>query len=163
MIDGQTAHCAAWPAAHDFEIAFSHASQTARPPMPLNPADWSLRVFDVDASCRYFERSLGLITHSRTGVPPHRAELRRDALNLTLIGVRGPGHRDDDLEQHHLRAILIEADTEDALRALFEHAGAHGARMRQPLQTRPWGVLTFVMKDLDGNLLLCSAPLDEVG
>ena len=120
-----------------------------------------LYVHDVEASCAWLERALGFEVQQREGSPvPHLATVSRDALQLTLQWLRNPMLGRDEREQQDLNAVNIELDSLAELQTLFDHASTHGARIRRPIESRPWGVWTFVMRDLDNNLFLVTAPRD---
>jgi len=44
--------------------------------------------------------------------------------------------------------------TADEVKQLFLELQSAGLAFHQPLERQPWGALNFVVKDLDGNLLL---------
>ncbi|MFN7287500.1 MAG: VOC family protein [Burkholderiales bacterium] len=117
-----------------------------------------LDVHDVGSSVDWFRHTLGFTLHSCTGEPPHYAEIRRDAVRIALHGLRGPVLADDSRAHQGVKAASIEVDRLDILRELYERARITGAFISRRIEARPWGVWAFVMRDLDGNLLMLSAP-----
>ncbi len=65
---------------------------------------------------------------------------------------------DEGRERQEQRAASIEVDHLDTLRELYERARITGAFISRKIEAKPWGAWVFVMRDLDGNLLLISAP-----
>lgn len=129
--------------------------------MAFKPGSARLYVHDVEASCAWLARTLGFETQQREGSPvPHVATVARDGMQLTLRWLRNPALGRDEREQQDLNAVNIELDSLAELQTLFDHASTHGARIRRPIESRPWGVWTFVMRDLDNNLFLVTAPRD---
>jgi uncharacterized glyoxalase superfamily protein PhnB len=48
--------------------------------------------------------------------------------------------------------------TPDEIKMLFLEFQSAGAAFHQTLKRQPWGARNFVLKDLDGNLLLFAGP-----
>jgi uncharacterized glyoxalase superfamily protein PhnB len=48
----------------------------------------------------------------------------------------------------------------DEIKQLFLSYQAAGVRFHQTLKKEPWGARTFVVSDLDGNLILFAGPAD---
>ena len=46
------------------------------------------------------------------------------------------------------------------MNALFLEFQAAGVAFFQTLKRQPWGALNFIVKDLDGNLLLFAGPAE---
>lgn len=129
--------------------------------MPLVSSATHLYVFDIERSCALYERALGFRTVVCEGVPPHYAELERDAVRIALRCVKSPIYARDDREQQELLAVSIETESLEQLQAIYDHALRHGGRIRRPIEARAWGAWIFIMRDLDGNMLLFSAPRRE--
>jgi uncharacterized glyoxalase superfamily protein PhnB len=117
-----------------------------------------LYVQDVSASIDWFRHTLGFSLEACAGEPPDYAEVRRDATRITLRCVSGPVFHGDGRERQELMAASIEVDHLDTLRELYERARITGAFISRKIEAKPWGAWVFVMRDLDGNLLLISAP-----
>lgn len=129
--------------------------------MPLPPMAAHLYVQDVAASIDWFRHTLGFTLEVCAGEPPYAAEVRRDAARIALRSVSGPVLHGDVLARQELTAASIEVDHLDTLRDLYERARITGAFISRKIEAKPWGAWVFVMRDLDGNLLLISAPQTE--
>jgi catechol 2,3-dioxygenase-like lactoylglutathione lyase family enzyme len=123
------------------------------PRLPAAATQWrafaQLFVRDVEASLAWYRDVLTFEVEYAYGSPPFYGQVRRDgvAFNLrhtdTSPWVAGPD--DDDL-----LALRIEVDD---VKALFLDVRDRGAALHQPLRTEPWGQLTFIVRDPDGNLI----------
>jgi uncharacterized glyoxalase superfamily protein PhnB len=49
-------------------------------------------------------------------------------------------------------------DTHEELKQLYLEFQAAGVTFFQTLRKEPWGASTFIVRDLDGNLLLFAGP-----
>jgi uncharacterized glyoxalase superfamily protein PhnB len=118
-------------------------------------AEPQLFVADIAAACEFYDRKLGFSQAFSWGEPPLYAQVFRDRARLNLRRLDKPafvaGLRD--------RAQLLSASiTLDNAKALFLEYQAAGAIFAQTLRTEPWGACTFVVRDLDGNLILFAGP-----
>jgi len=117
-----------------------------------------LFVADVAASVAYFTKTLGFDLVFLYGAPPYYARVRRGAGHLNLkqtdAPVIDPGTRD----RESLLSADFSLDDPESLTRLFREFQAADAPFHQSLRREPWGALTFIVKDPDGNLLLFAAP-----
>ena len=117
----------------------------------LTAAEPQLYVRDVIASTEFFSRMLGFSVAFIYGEPPFYGQVVRDGARLNLRQVDdpvvNPARRDS--EQWLAASITLE----DAKPLFLEYQQA-GVEFVQPLRTEPWGARTFIVRDLDGNLLL---------
>jgi uncharacterized glyoxalase superfamily protein PhnB len=67
-----------------------------------------------------------------------------------------PGLRD---REELLSAALIVATAEE-IKQLFLEFQAAGVTFFQTLKQQPWGARNFIIRDLDGNLLLFAGPAE---
>jgi catechol 2,3-dioxygenase-like lactoylglutathione lyase family enzyme len=117
-----------------------------------------LFVADIKASCDFFTQKLGFSVVFVHGEPPFYAQVKRDygVLNLRHMDrpVVDPALRD--------RESLLSADmgvnTHEEIKQLFLEFQAKGVTFFQTLRKQPWGAKNFIVKDLDGNLLLFAGP-----
>lgn len=117
-----------------------------------------LFVADIKASCDFFTKQLGFSIVFVYGEPPFYAQVKRDRglLNLKCMdrAVLDPALRD--------RESLLSADlgvnTRKEIKQLFLEFQAKGVAFFQTLRKEPWGAMTFIVKDPDGNLLLFAGP-----
>jgi uncharacterized glyoxalase superfamily protein PhnB len=117
-----------------------------------------LQVSDVAASIDWFRHTLGFTLDACAGELPYSANIRRDATRISLRCMSGLAVNDEGRERQEQRAASIEVDHLDTLRELYERARITGAFISRKIEAKPWGAWVFVMRDLDGNLLLISAP-----
>jgi len=126
--------------------------------MTLTSIAAHLYVQYVRASIDWFRHSLGFTLEACVGEPPYYAEVRRDAARIALRCVTGPVFNGDVRDRQELMAASIEVDHLETLKELYERARLTGAFISRKIEAKPWGAWVFVMRDLDGNLLLLSAP-----
>ena len=122
--------------------------------MALITAEPQLFTADLDAALGYYTGRLGFTPAFAHGEPPFYAQVVRDGARLNLrLAARGalPGPR--AVEPDALSATIAADDVE----ALFEEFERAGAAFYRPLRTEPWGARTFIVEDLDGNLILFAA------
>ena len=120
----------------------------ARP--TLLAAHPQLFVADIEATCRYFEATLGFSTVFTHGAPPFYGQVARDGARLNLRCIAAPVIATDLREREVLLSAYIPVDDVGSLYAEFQ---ASGADFKQPLRTMPWGLREFVVRDPDGNLI----------
>lgn len=127
------------------------------PPFLMN-VEAQLFVADVKASCDYFATKLGFEIGFTYGEPPFYGQVRRDNALLNLRLVCEPVYVGDIREREQLLAASMTVDSTAELKQLFEQYQAAGVDFFQPLKREPWGGLTFIVRDPDGNLLLFAGP-----
>src|SRR5215469_18578118 len=117
----------------------------------LTAAEPQLYVRDIAASCEFYSRMLGFSVAFIYGEPPSYAQVVRDRARLNLRHVDDPVidpvRRD---REELLAASITMADAEP----LFREYQQAGVDFVQPLETAPWGARTFIVRDVDGNLIL---------
>jgi catechol 2,3-dioxygenase-like lactoylglutathione lyase family enzyme len=117
-----------------------------------------LFVSDLQASCDFFTQKLGFSIVFVYGEPPFYAQVRRGRGLLNLK------HMDEPVIDPRLRdrEVLLSADmgldTSEEIETLFREFQSAGVAFFQTLRKEPWGALTFIVKDPDGNLLLFAGP-----
>ena len=113
-----------------------------------------LFVSDIVASCDFFTRVLGFGVEFVYGEPPFYAQVIRDGASLALR------HVDRDVMDKigaamkadiGMLAASISVDDVETLHREFQAASVN---FHQALRTEPWGARAFIVRDLDGNLLL---------
>ena len=111
-----------------------------------------LFVSDVEAACAFYVQKLGFKVALSYGEPPFWAQVARDGGRLNLRMVCGPvfdrGFR--SREPDAVSATLTLDDT----KPLFLEFQKAGVVFHQALRTEPWGARTFIVEDLDRNLIL---------
>jgi catechol 2,3-dioxygenase-like lactoylglutathione lyase family enzyme len=112
-------------------------------------------VRDVARSTAWYRDLLGFEVDYSYGAPPFYAQLRRSEAVFNLRGtgsspwVNLPG-------EEELLAVRVEVDD---VKALFLEVRDKGATIHRSLRTEPWDQVTFVVCDLDGNLISFGSPM----
>jgi catechol 2,3-dioxygenase-like lactoylglutathione lyase family enzyme len=117
----------------------------------LLAAEPQLFVTDVAASCDFYGKKLGFTVAFIHGEPPFYAQVFRDGASLNLRHLDKPAINPDLRAREHLLSASIPVDEADPLFREFQTAGVS---FHQALKTEPWGARTFIVRDLDGNLIL---------
>lgn len=128
-------------------------TQTAKP--VITAAEPQLFVSEINAACEFFTRKLGFTVAFTYGEPPYYAQVARDVARINLRCVAAPLR---DREQ--LLAASLTVATAAEIKALFLEYQAAGVDFFQTLRREPWGARDFIVKDLDGNLLLFAGPAE---
>jgi len=116
----------------------------------LLSAEPQLFVSDLAAACAFYS-TLGFAQAFVWGDPPFYAQVYRDGARLNLRHLDQPAF---DPAVHDREQLLSASITVDDAQALYLEYQAAGAAFAQTLKTEPWGALTFVLRDPDGNLIL---------
>ncbi len=119
-----------------------------------------LLVADINASCDFFTGKLGFSIVFIYGEPPFYAQVKRDRGLLNLKSVDYPVIDPQLRDRESLLSSDMGVDTRDEIERLFREFEAAGVIFYQPLRREPWGAMTFIVKDPDGNLLLFAGPAD---
>jgi uncharacterized glyoxalase superfamily protein PhnB len=61
-------------------------------------------------------------------------------------------------DRESLLSADMGVDTHEELKQLYLEFQAAGVTFFQTLRKEPWGASTFIVRDLDGNLLLFAGP-----
>ena len=121
-----------------------------------------LFVVDIAASCAYFVRVLGFEVVFTYGEPPFYAQVKRDAARVNLKAMDVPVFVGDIRERESLLSADFGLATAAEIEQLYAEVTAAGAVFHQVLRREPWDALTFIVRDLDGNLLLFAALSGEI-
>lgn len=131
-----------------------------RPKAVISATAAQLFVSDIETSCDFFMQKLGFSIVFVYGKPPFYAQVKRDRglLNLKSVDYSfvDPQLRD---RESSLSADM-GVDTHEEIEQLFLEFQAAGVTFFQTLRQEPWGAMTFIVKDPDGNLLLFAGPAD---
>jgi hypothetical protein len=126
----------------------------------LLAAEPQLFVTDINASCTFFMHKLSFSVVFTYGEPPYYAQVKRDGAAFNLRRVEGVAIDPDlrDREELLSASIIVASAAEiTELAADFQQAGVSFA---QALSKKPWGALDFIIRDIDGNLLLFAGPAE---
>ena len=136
------------------------AEQTGRYPR-LKGTEAQLFIADMRASCEFYTGKLGFTVAFVYGDPPYYGQVFRGHARLNLRVVGEPVFAGDIREREGLLSASLTLASAEEIRQLFLSYQAAGVRFRQPLKTEPWGAITFVVQDPDGNLILFAGPADS--
>jgi catechol 2,3-dioxygenase-like lactoylglutathione lyase family enzyme len=124
----------------------------------ISAAEPQLFVADIKASCDFFTGKLGFAVVFSHGEPPFYAQVRRDGARLNLRCVEksviDAGLRD----REQLLSASLTVATAEEIGALFLELQNAGVMFFQSLKSEPWGARDFIVRDIDGNLLLFAGP-----
>ena len=135
------------------------AGQTATKPI-ITATVAQLFVDDIKASCDFFVDKLGFKIVVLYGEPPFYALLKRDRGLICLRHVDRPVIDPELRDRESLLSSDMGVDTAQEIKQLYLEFQAKGVTFAQPLRKEPWGARTFIVKDLDGNLLLFAGPAE---
>jgi catechol 2,3-dioxygenase-like lactoylglutathione lyase family enzyme len=119
-----------------------------------------LFVSDIKASCEFFTQKLGYATVFVYGEPPFYAQVKRDGGLLDLKCMDQPVIDPALRDRESLLSADMGVETDEEIKQLFLEFQAKGATFFQTLRKEPWGAMTFIVKDPDGNLLLFAGPAE---
>jgi catechol 2,3-dioxygenase-like lactoylglutathione lyase family enzyme len=124
----------------------------------LTVAEPQLFVADIKAACDFFTAKLGFAVEFTYGEPPYYAQVKRDAARLNLRCVKQPVIDPALRDREELLAASLTVATAAEIEQLAEEFAAAGVAFFQALKHEPWGALDFIVRDVDGNLLLFAGP-----
>jgi catechol 2,3-dioxygenase-like lactoylglutathione lyase family enzyme len=135
------------------------AAETTTTQKPvLSATEAQLYVRDIQASSAFFTAKLGFEIAFVYGDPPFYGQVRRDNARLNLRVVHEPVFAGDVREREQLLSASITVGTLDEIRQLFGDFEVAEVPFQQTLKEEPWGAMTFVVVDPDGNLILFAGP-----
>lgn len=112
---------------------------------------------NMERAARFYREQLGFEVRFLFGDPPVYAQFSRDAVRLNMRLVQAPVLDREAAERGELLAAYLEVDDVEGL--YREYAG-RAVDFCRPLETKPWGLTGFIVRDPDGNLLNFSEPAD---
>lgn len=112
---------------------------------------------DMDRAARFYREQLGFEVRFLFGDPPVYAQFTRDAAKLNVRLVTAPVLDREAAERGELLAAYLEVEDVEAL--YQEYAGME-VDFYLRLETKPWGLMVFIVRDPDGNLLNFAEPAD---
>ena len=128
------------------------------PASVLRGIEAQLFVTDLAAACEFYVARLGFTLAFTYGEPAFYGQVKRDHAALNLRRVDEPVFAGDIREREHLLSASIRLASSSGLRQLFLEYQAAGVEFHQPLRQEPWGARTFIVRDIEGNLLLFAGP-----
>ena len=138
---------------HDVEALIRQQAAVADPDRITMSmaAEPQLFVADLERACRFYVGRLGFEVAFSYGEPPFYAQIARGGWRMNLRAVRGPVF-DSGFREREADALSATLTLGDA-RPIFDEWQAAGVDFHQPLRAEPWGALTFIVRDPDGNLI----------
>ena len=131
------------------------------PPQPaLIAAVPQLFVSDIAASCAYFTDRLGFTLEFVYGEPPFYAQVTRGGAQVALRHVDRPVLDKIAVAMKADVDMLAASISVDDVQALYREFQTAGVTFHQELRKEEWGARTFIVRDLDGNLLLFAGSAD---
>lgn len=137
----------------------NHAEKTFTKAV-ITAAEPQLFVADIKASCDFFTAKLGFAVAFSYGEPPFYAQVKRDGAALDLRCVERPAIDPDLRDREQLLSAALTVATADEIKQLFLEFQAAGVSFFQTLKREPWGAKNFIIRDIDGNLLLFAGPAE---
>jgi len=119
-----------------------------------------LYVRDLQASTNFFAAKLGFKIDFVYGHPPFYGQVSRDNARLALRSMDEIFFAEDIRQREDLLSASVTLASAGEIKQLFLAYQAADVPLAQPLREEPWGALTFIVKDLDGNLILFAGPAD---
>jgi catechol 2,3-dioxygenase-like lactoylglutathione lyase family enzyme len=137
----------------------NHAEKTSAKAV-ITGAEPQLFVADIKTSCDFFTGKLGFATAFSYGEPPFYAQVTRDGAALDLRCVERPAIDPDLRDREQLLSAALTVATADEIKRLFLEFQAAGVTFVQTLKREPWGAKNFIIRDVDGNLILFAGPAE---
>lgn len=147
------------------ERGFDHWNELVAAPIvlprrsPVPEVGWrsyaQVFVRDIARSTAWYCNVLGFEIDYSYGDPPFYAQISRDAVAFNLRRTNSSPWVTDPVEDE-LLAARVEVDD---VKSLFLEFRDNGATLHRGLRTEPWGQVTFVISDLDGNLVSFGSPM----
>jgi uncharacterized glyoxalase superfamily protein PhnB len=149
-----------WQALKTGPATMSDHAETVSTRAVIDGAEPQLFVADIESSCEFFTRKLGVAIAFTYGEPPFYAQVKRDVACVNLRCVEQPVIDAELRDREQLLSASLTVATSDEIKALFLEFQAAGVTFLQTLKREPWGARDFIVKDPDGNLLLFAGPAE---
>jgi len=147
-----------WQALKAGVQTMSDTVPAAMAPPTLTSIEAELFVADIAKSCAFFTEKLGFTVVFTYGEPPFYGQVRRDVARINLRMVCEPVYVGDIREREDLLGCSMTVASAAEMKQLYLQYQEAGVSFYQPLKQEPWGARTFIVRDLDGNLLLFGGP-----
>ena len=135
------------------------ASATTGPGTPsLHVAQPQAFTSDFERAVRFYRDRLGFRVEFQYGDPPFYGLVSRGEARLNLRHVDDPVFDDGQRTSEDLLTATIAVD---GVKALFREYREREVEMHQNLKREEWGLLGFIVRDPDGNLLAFHAPTPD--
>ena len=111
-----------------------------------------LQVSDLSRSIAFYCDILGFTKEFDYGDPPYYAGVRKDDVVFHLC------RSEANAERCGMGSVYVFCDEVDAY---HDRIKARGAEVTSPLNTYPYGMRDFQIRDTDGNLIGFGCPVGE--
>lgn len=159
LLLAREAGCESWAEYKSGVVEMPQATAGIDRSVPTTPvlteAEPQLFVSDISAATAFFEDKLGFSVVFTHGDPAFYGQVRRDHVRLNLRSVSEPVFHGTIREDDQLLSAVI---TVENVKALYSEYVAADVEFQQTLRRQPWGAQQFVVRDLDGNLILFGGP-----
>ena len=118
-------------------------------------------VADVERACDFYRDKLGFGVAFVYGDPPFYGQVFRDRARINLRLVEEAVFVEEVRRREGLLSASITLGTAREVDELYRSYEAAGVSFQQGLKDEAWGARTFVVSDLDGNLILFAGALGE--
>jgi catechol 2,3-dioxygenase-like lactoylglutathione lyase family enzyme len=126
----------------------------------LSSTEAMIYVSDFERARDFYVSKLGFSVEFAYGDPPFYGLVKRERARLCLRLVCEPVFVGDIREREQLLSATFTVDTAAEIKELFRDFQASGVDFFQKLKTEPWGARNFIVRDVDGNLVLFAGPGD---
>ena len=138
----------------------SDSKQQLNQPPVLTAAEPQLFVANFEKSCAFYISLLGFQVAFAYGDPPFYGQVVRGSARLNLRSVCEPVFAGDIRKREGLLSASITLATSSEVKQLFLEYQTAGVSFHQTLKKEPWGARTFIVSDIDENLILFAGPSD---
>jgi uncharacterized glyoxalase superfamily protein PhnB len=149
-----------WQALKTGLMTMSDQAETTSTKPIIVAAEPELFVAEIAASCDFFTSRLGFTIVFTYGEPPFYAQVKRDGARLNLRCVERPVIDPEFRDREELLSAALTVATADEIRQLFLEFQAASVTFFQTLKRQPWGAKNFIIRDVDGNLILFAGPAE---
>lgn len=111
-----------------------------------------LQVSDLNAAISFYNDVLGFTKEFAYGEPPFYGGVKHGGVILHLCA------SEENTGRRGMGSVYVFCDEVDAY---YAEVTAKGAEVTSPLNTYPYGMRDFQIKDIDGNLICFGAPVEN--
>tara|TARA_R110002167_G_scaffold195709_2_gene398467 strand:+ start:126 stop:497 length:372 start_codon:yes stop_codon:yes gene_type:complete len=119
--------------------------------MIISSASPILQVEDLKRAINFYSDILGFFKEFEYGDPSYYAGVKRNAITFHLC------KSEENAERRGMGSVYVFCDEVDSY---YEEITAKGVEITSPLNTYPYGMRDFQIKDADGNLICFGCPVE---
>jgi predicted enzyme related to lactoylglutathione lyase len=120
--------------------------------MNISCASPILQVADLKRAINFYCDILGFSKEFEYGEPSYYAGVKRNDVTFHLC------RSEENAERRGMGSVYVFCDEVDPY---YDAIKAKGAEVTSPLNTYPYGMRDFQIKDADGNLICFGCPVEE--